>query len=814
MTSSRRISFSALLLITLLAVSLGGLALVSAVSYGVHRRVVDDLSRALVQQTLQRVSDRLDELVRSAVDLSAFYPQLAPDGELTSADFPDLFSRLWVIVAPREELSYLGVGIVETGDYGLVGGSPGEPVTVRLYVRDPRTGPQVRDYKPTPQGLEPTGTLPWTPGATRDTGYELRLRPHFVQTQRARRSVWTDSYEFFGGDDREPVSGVTYATPLYNAEGQLKLVWNIDLELVSLSRFLARVQGLAFGHLVIAEHRSDGTWKVIARPEWESGHPAATADDDAIATWLARLPSDFQAALRQNGQIQTFSAQGQDWAAAHTALTGPDRPEWLVAEVWPVALQPQPALLSSTEFLIAFCTVGLVASLVAWGVSQLIARPLLALERDAQRLADGHSATISSPGGTLEITRLASTLNELARRVDDRQSRLAQTNSELQISRQRLQWHFDTTPVGAMEMDTRGIILRWNAAAERIFGWSAAEILGQSFDVIVPEPIRPEIHQLWQRLMACSGGFCHDNQNLTKDGHIIDCEWFNTPLLDESGRPFGGACLVLDVTERKRADQEIRRLNAELEHRVSERTGQLAQALDELEAFSYSVAHDLRAPLRSIAGFSQTLEEDCGDRLDAAGGEHLRRIRAATQRMAELIDALLTLAQVSRKETASESVDLSELAQQALQRLRQAEPDRHVDAAIQPGLIVRGDPTLLRVLVNNLIDNAWKYTRSRRPARIEVGQQPAADGPEFFARDNGVGFDPQYADQLFQPFQRLHHSDEFEGHGVGLATVWRIVHKHGGRVRLEGRPDHGATCYFTLSPGSPCSVAVMPAIRI
>jgi light-regulated signal transduction histidine kinase (bacteriophytochrome) len=271
---------------------------------------------------------------------------------------------------------------------------------------------------------------------------------------------------------------------------------------------------------------------------------------------------------------------------------------------------------------------------------------------------------------------------------------------------------------------------------------------------------------------------------------------------------FGVACLVLDVTERNRADAEIRRFNADLERRVAERTTQLSRAVKELEAFSYSVAHDLRSPLRSISGFSQALQEDCGSQLNAEGLAHLDRIRAATLRMSELIDALLTLARVSRQELTQESVDLSDLAEQALARCRQQEPDRNVDTSVTPGLIVDGDRSLLRIAMNNLIDNAWKYTRSTPAARIEFGVQDGPLGREFFVRDNGVGFDPQYAANLFQPFQRLHRTDEFEGHGVGLATVQRILDKHGGQVRLEGCLGEGAACYFTI--GNATGIAVSP----
>jgi PAS domain S-box-containing protein len=798
LTWLRRISFPGLLLLTMLAVSLGGLALVSWVSFGVHRRVTDELNAALVQQTLLRVTDRLDELVRTSIHHAELYPQLAPDGELTAAEFPQLFDRLLSTVAPHEELSYLGVGIAETGEYGMVRTVRDEPVEIRTYVRDPETGPQIRDYVPGPQGLQLVRTLPWTRDGDPRTSYDLRLRPFYLQATKARRSIWTDSYDFWGSHEHEATPGVTYATPVYDADGRLKLVWDIDVELATLSRFLTRVQRLVRGHLLIAEHRSDGSWKVIAQPTWEAGDLLSADTSAAIDLWLARLPGNYQQMEQRNLRLQMLAVNGRPWGVVHSTLSGPDRPEWVVVELWPVSVQPQPASLSSAEFVVAFCAVGLIASICAWGLSRVIAKPLLELERDARRLAEGESTRIHPHGGTQEIARLAETLNDLERQVQDRQSRLKQTNTELRISRQRLQAHFDHTPVGAMEMDVEGRFIRWNPAATRIFGWTAEEVLGRRFDFIVPPAIRPQIDDVWRNLVNRSGGFRSENQNVTKDGGSIDCIWYNTPLIDEAGRVFGVACLVLDVTASKQADAEIRRLNQELEHRVVARTAQLAQAVRELETFSYSVAHDLRAPLRTIAGFSQALEEDCGDRLRPAEVEHLDRIRAATHRMAELIDTLLTLARVTRQEIADEPIDLSELARQAVQRLQQAEPERTVDVTIAPNLIVQGDRALLKILIGNLFDNAWKYTRLRQRARIEFGCHDGPQGREFFVRDNGVGFDPQFATNLFQPFQRLHRSDEFEGHGVGLATVQRIVEKHGGTVCLEGEPDRGATCWFTL----------------
>ncbi|MBI1814840.1 MAG: response regulator [Deltaproteobacteria bacterium] len=271
----------------------------------------------------------------------------------------------------------------------------------------------------------------------------------------------------------------------------------------------------------------------------------------------------------------------------------------------------------------------------------------------------------------------------------------------------------------------------------------------------------------------------------------------------------------------RQVEDQVRRLNAELEERVHERTTQLEAANQELEAFSYSVSHDLRAPLRGISGFSKALMEDYAAQLDEQGQHYLKRINAAATRMGDLIADLLSLARVTRTEMTYRAVDLSALAQDILAELRNANPDRRIDLIVAPNITARGDALLLRTVMENLLGNAWKYTGKQPSARIEFGVLNAEFGiervgpsasdtlsselcalhsPVFFVRDDGAGFDMKYAARLFGAFQRLHNSREFEGTGVGLATVQRIVRRHGGRVWAEAAVGRGATFYFTLPP--------------
>ena len=245
---------------------------------------------------------------------------------------------------------------------------------------------------------------------------------------------------------------------------------------------------------------------------------------------------------------------------------------------------------------------------------------------------------------------------------------------------------------------------------------------------------------------------------------------------------------------------EVQRMNAELEARVAARTQQLEVANRELESFAYAVSHDLRAPLRSLSGFSQILYDSAPAELDEQSRHYLRRIQEASQRMSQLIEDLLGLSRITRAELNARPTSLSQIAADAAAVMRERYPNRSVELDVAPDMHVHADPRLLRIALENLLDNAWKYTAHTEQARVTVGVQRQAEGPVYFVRDNGVGFDMRYASKLFAPFQRLHTESEFPGTGIGLVTVQRIVARHGGRIWAESRPNEGATFYFTLSP--------------
>jgi light-regulated signal transduction histidine kinase (bacteriophytochrome) len=246
------------------------------------------------------------------------------------------------------------------------------------------------------------------------------------------------------------------------------------------------------------------------------------------------------------------------------------------------------------------------------------------------------------------------------------------------------------------------------------------------------------------------------------------------------------------------SQSQVRRMNAELEQRVAARTLQLESANRELEAFAYAVSHDLRAPLRSMSGFSQVLHDSAPAGLDEKSRDYLRRIRDASLRMSTLIEDLLSLSRISRSELIPRPTNLSQISVEAAATVRDRYPGRQLEITIQSGMTVNGDTRLLRIAMENLLDNAWKYTANTPDARVSIGTQPGEHGPVYFVRDNGVGFDMAYSSRLFGPFQRLHAESQFPGTGIGLVTVQRIVARHGGRIWAHAEPNRGATFYFTL----------------
>ena len=371
-----------------------------------------------------------------------------------------------------------------------------------------------------------------------------------------------------------------------------------------------------------------------------------------------------------------------------------------------------------------------------------------------------------------------------------------QAEGALRTSEAKFRRLLELAPDAIVIVDRDGRMTLVNSQAQRLFGYAEQEMLGQPVELLVPDRVRGGHVAHRARYMAeprtrpMGSGLALAGRR--KDGTEFPVEISLAPMDSEDGMLV--ISVIRDVTDRRAAENRISTLNSDLERRVAE----LAAVNRELESFSYSVSHDLRAPLRSIDGFSQALLEEYGEALTGDGQDYLRRVRAATQRMGELIDDLLNLARVTRREMRSEPVNLSALANAIVAQLQKNEPDRTVTASVQDDLVARGDPQLLRLVLENLLGNAWKFTGKEPAARIEFGMTTQNGTPVYHVRDNGVGFDMAYSEKLFGAFQRLHAMTEFPGTGIGLATVQRIVARHGGRVWAEAAIGRGATFYFTL----------------
>jgi PAS domain S-box-containing protein len=401
---------------------------------------------------------------------------------------------------------------------------------------------------------------------------------------------------------------------------------------------------------------------------------------------------------------------------------------------------------------------------------------------------------------TREATRSALLRAQLETINAGLEERVEQRAAALRENEERFRLLFEGVKDYAIYMlDLNGRVVTWNAGAERLKGYSSDEIIGKDFSCFYTPEDQASYKPRQQLQEAISKGkFEQESLWVRKDGGSFWAYGTITPAYEESGALRGFSVIARDITERRKAEEEIRNLNQQLEQRVHERTAELEATNKELEAFTYSVSHDLRAPLRHIAGFSKMLVEDAGGSLKPEAWHYLQRIQEGTHRMGALVDDLLSLTRLGRHEIRVQVTGIESIVSAVITELKPDTEGRVVEWKIGNLPFVEADPALLKVVFQNLLSNAVKYTRPRANAVIEVGAEQMEDEQVVYVRDNGVGFNMKYADKLFGVFQRLHRAEDFEGTGVGLATVQRIVQKHGGRIWVEAELDKGATFYLAL----------------
>jgi PAS domain S-box-containing protein len=399
------------------------------------------------------------------------------------------------------------------------------------------------------------------------------------------------------------------------------------------------------------------------------------------------------------------------------------------------------------------------------------------------------------------MSRVVASVRQRLLQTRTRLAERERVDHELRNAQERAAELLESTSDAFFSLDRRFHVTYLNQEAERVFGRKRETLMGRNLWAEFPE--------------AVGSSFQHEYQGVMETGQPMRFVEFYPPLqawFEVRAFPTRSGLSVFfrDISEQRSADQALReseqryrQLASELEQRVRERTAQLADTNEELKAFSYSVSHDLRAPLRGIDGFCQAVEEDEESTLSPAARSYLERVRRASGRMGQLIDDLLALSRLSRAELRRKPVDLSALAHVVLAELAAQEPQRDVELRVQPELRVDADPQLLRVLLENLLGNAWKFTQRVERPRIELSADRREGRTVYCVRDDGAGFDMKYADKLFTPFQRLHEAKEFPGTGIGLAIVQRVVHRHGGHVWAESAPGQGAAFFFTLEPGAP-----------
>lgn len=620
--------------------------------------------------------------------------------------------------------------------------------------------------------------------------YDPRNRPWYRNAVKGRGVRWSEPYIFRTTRDL----GITASLALSPTPGKSGEVVGVDIMLKDLSRFLGQIAV----HEQISIFVVDEQGFLLASSRYAgferrlAGHAAAPP---RLSDPGYGLPNSILERFRNSGEDQFDLRYGGDRYFAKVAPFDLGNGKTVLT----VMTIPRNSFM--TEFLVAFYrNLALFVLSLILLATYFLYRYLMPTRRIAAYVRNFNFDLPPEPlvlKGANEVKSLAASINGMVDVIREK-------TAALRLSEEHYRTLVQSAGSIILRWDTGGVITFINEPGAEFFGYRPEELAGKH----VVGTIVAEIDSSGNDLVKMIEGICADpqaycsnrNENVTKDGRRAWINWSNVAVCDEQGMPIEILSVGNDVTFQVEAEREIKALNERLEQRVQERTAAYEASNRELEAFCYSVSHDLRAPLRHIDGFSRILQEDYATALPEEARSILERISQSAGRMAELIDDLLNLSRVARQEISPVPVDLSAIAREVSVELHQRDPQRQVSLTIADGVEAKGDPLLLRLALENLFANAWKYTAHASPARIAFGVEMTPEGPVCFVSDNGVGFDMAYVGKLFQPFQRLHRADEFEGTGIGLAIVNRIISRHGGRVWATGEIGNGATFSFMLPP--------------
>ncbi|MGL5925243.1 ATP-binding protein [Chroococcidiopsis sp.] len=770
--------------------------LVGNLSFKNGQRAVNDLAERLQTQIAERLYLQLKTYLQTPHLLNQVNQNVIEES-LTKAPLDEFESLLLNQMQSFEIVPYTAWGN-QKGEY--VGIDRLRDGRLHIEVVNDPSNPKYYTYTVNSQG-ERGKLVQVTPY------YEPRTRPWYKEAVQKGKAAWSPVYIWFNQKEM----AIDAVLPVYDQNRNLLGVLDTPLKLSRISDYLQHISISRSGQIFILDRfgllvaSSDSYQPFSIAQGGKLQRLKASESKNPLVRSTARYLTTNSNKLINIARPQQleFSQDRQRYFVDVHPFRDSWGIDWLIVAVIPEA-DFMEDIYATTRTTVLLCVMALlVAVIIGIFTTRWIAKPIQRLNASAKHIANGEwDKTVEELGRSDEIGELAKSFNSMAVKLQKSFAEMQDLNAALSASERQLYQFLEAVPVGIIVHDPTGKISYANQTAQHLLGKIISDATSEQLVTLyqVYRGDRPYPTEELPVMRALKGETVTvDDLSLHRDGKVIHLEVRSTPIRDDRGNIVYAILAFADISDRRRAEQEIRELNQSLERRVSDRTAELEAVNKELEAFSYSVSHDLRAPLRQIDGFSQILLSRYTDKLDDRGKDYLQRIHGNTKQMGELIDGLLALSRVNRSELQRTEVNLSELATEIAAKLEETQPERQIEWAIAPEIIVSGDARLLGVLLENLLNNAWKYTANQTQPRIEFSTLRQENGQVvYFVCDNGAGFNMNYASKLFVAFGRLHSPAEFPGTGIGLATVQRIVHRHGGQIWAEGKVGKGATFYFTL----------------